>query len=104
MSVRKLSHQIVFSLVAVSLPMALAALYFLAHGINNDIEVAETEIHGNTYQRPLEALLQDLPALARAVLRKGDARGLESKIARDWQALKAVDTRLVTLSGVYRKP
>src|ERR1700738_4758287 len=87
----KLSHQIVFSILAVSLPMALAALYFLVHGINNDIAVAETEIHGDAYQRPLEALLEDLPAFGRAVLQKVSASDLESKIARDWQDLTAVN-------------
>jgi hypothetical protein len=62
---RKLAPQIVLSVAAVALPMALAALYFLVHGINNDIEVAELEIHGNAYQKTLEAPLGDIPAFAR---------------------------------------
>lgn len=51
------------------------------HGINDDLKVAELEIHGNSYPTPLEALLRGWPTFSRAALGKAGASGLEAKIA-----------------------
>ena len=84
-----------------SLPIAVL-LFFVVQGIDANIHFAQWEQYGNTYQRPLEQLLQHLAEhrlLAHRLL--DGSKHLQDDLARtgaqieaDFQALLAVDSTL----------
>jgi methyl-accepting chemotaxis protein len=96
----KLSNQIVLIAVIFSVPMILAAFYFVAAGINKDIDAARLEIHGNVFQRPLEILLQKISlharlvqkALARDTSNDAEIRQTQQEIDDAWKQVAAVHT------------
>src|ERR1700689_4640162 len=77
-------------------------LYLFITGINANIEVAQMEIKGNIYQRPLEELLELLPEhrLLADQAAGGDASAApelsrkENQIDAAFEALKDVDGRI----------
>jgi hypothetical protein len=71
----KLWHRILLVAIAGTVPMVAITVYVISTSINKDIAFGEQEKRGNTYQRPLETLLNLVPqhqAAARRVL-GGDA-------------------------------
>ena len=96
---RRLSHQILLLVAVFTLPMALAALYFVVTGINKDIDFATHEQHGNAYLRPLEVLLEKMPQHERVALRvlagdktaQSELIALETEIEGAWHQLAAVE-------------
>jgi signal transduction histidine kinase/DNA-binding response OmpR family regulator len=95
---RRLSQQILFLVGVFTLPMALAALYFVVTGINKDVDFATHEQHGNAYLWPLETLLEKLPQHEHVVQRAlaGDKSAefeitvLENEIEEAWHHLAEV--------------
>ena len=72
----KVAHKLVLLTALVAVPLLGATLYFMFSGYNKDITFATQEKKGNTYQRPLEALLDTVPQhqwLADAVARGDQA-------------------------------
>lgn len=68
----KVTHKFVLMICAVAVPLIGATLYATIKGFNKDIAFALQEKKGNTFQRPLAALLDALPQhqwLAEAVAR-----------------------------------
>ncbi len=75
-------------------------LYLFITGINANIEFARQEMKGNTYQRPLERLLQLLPehaSLAREAKTEASSKALSdcsAQIERVFANLEDVDSRI----------
>jgi signal transduction histidine kinase/DNA-binding response OmpR family regulator len=95
---RRLSLQILFLVGVFTLPMALAALYFIVTGINKDIDFATHEQHGDAYLMPLGALLEKLPQHERVALRllagdktaQSELIALQEGIEKTWRQVAAV--------------
>lgn len=52
----RIGHKLLLISLSLLLPITVL-LYFMVDGINDDIEFAQLEVYGNSYQRPLEQLL-----------------------------------------------
>jgi methyl-accepting chemotaxis protein len=86
----------------VLLTVAGALFYFITKGFSKDIAFATLELSGNQYQRPLEELLENIPAhqlLARRYLTgqpdlRGQLTAVEGRVDAAMQALRAVDSQL----------
>lgn len=92
----RLSQQIIVMAAVVALPMACAAFYFIANGINKDIAAAQLERHGNTFQQPLETLLRAIAEHGRLALAKaggdsvaaGKIGDVESQVEAAWKHVR----------------
>jgi methyl-accepting chemotaxis protein len=97
----KVSQKLMLISVAFTLPIAVL-LYLIVHVTNEDIDFAQSEKHGNEYQRPLEDLLELVPqhfTLAQRLLSgdagiKSELSGLETKIDAAITALESVNRKL----------
>lgn len=86
--------------LAYSLPIAVL-LYLMVQGFNKDIDFAQMELYGNTYQRPLEQLLELIPEhqlLAARAEQDSQARiqllTKQAQIDKAFDALENVDQKL----------
>ncbi len=100
----KVSHQIILIAAIFTVPMALAAFYFVAAGINKDIDTARLELQGDAFQRPLETLLWKISDHGRLVRRRlagesavsADIDATEREIDNAWKELDDVAARYGT--------
>ena len=77
----KITTKLTVSSLAFALPIAVL-LYFMVAGVNASISFSTMELYGDAYQRPLEKLLETLPAHQRLLTRMSQgASGLDSQLA-----------------------
>ena len=89
------SRRLLFISVAFSLPIAVL-LFLMVKGINENIHFARWETHGNDYQRPLMALLHQLPQhqLAAQTGDKAAQTAAAGRVDSAFAQLEAVQGRL----------
>jgi methyl-accepting chemotaxis protein len=95
-----ISRRLTLISLSYTLPIAVL-LYFVVHGINQDIRFSELEKIGNAYQRPLAQLLEHVPKRTLAARREltGDPSGREAQVSsgaeidRAFVALRSIDDR-----------
>lgn len=83
----------------VLMTVAIALFYFISKGFSKDIAVARAEQNGNLYQRPLEDLLQAVPARELAAHRELLARRESAAGASAPASLSAASSHSSTASG-----
>ena len=99
----KYPHKFALISLLFAFPLALV-LYFLISQINTDINVAQKEIYGTAYLRPLRQLLEHVPQhgllvhdyLEGDVTVREDLLHKQAEIEADFQALQAADQRVGT--------
>ena len=99
----KVSRKLQLVSLSYSLPMGVM-IYQIVSGINTNIQFARSEAEGNTYQRPLEALLEFLPQhgrlAARVLAGEKQAAGLvstkQAQIDEAFAQLDAADAQFGT--------
>jgi hypothetical protein len=93
----KLWHYILLAAATGVVPMTVLLLYVISTSVNKDINFGTQEMRGDTFQRPLEQLLDLFPryqAAARQVLAGDDSAntsltGLQQQIDEQLQTLSA---------------
>ena len=77
----KITTKLTVSSLAFALPIAVL-LYFMVAGVNASIRFSTMELYGDAYQRPLEKLLEALPAHQRLLTRMSQGvSGLDTQLA-----------------------
>jgi methyl-accepting chemotaxis protein len=99
----KISHRLLMLSTAYMVPVAVLA-YFALSGVNAPIEFAEQEIKGNSYQQPLERLLDLVPTHELLIQKRlMGSKGIDATLNQNEEAinnalvsLKAIDAKLGT--------
>ncbi|MDA1231097.1 MAG: methyl-accepting chemotaxis protein [Planctomycetota bacterium] len=108
---RRISSKLLWISLSFSLPIAVL-LYFMIAGINKDIQFAQQELAGNSYQRPLHELLRHVSRhqwLSHGQgIAESELASERGKIDQDFQRLDAVqrllgDSLQVTEDGLSQR-
>ncbi len=96
----KITTKLTVGSLAFALPIAVL-LYFMVAGVNASIRFSAMEFYGDAYQRPLEKLLEALPAHQRLLARMSQgASVLDGQLA---DVRRRVDQAFVELAEVNRR-
>ena len=93
----KIGTKLAFSSLVFALPIAVL-LYFVISGINYDIHFSSLEIYGNSYQRPLETIMEKVPLFMIA-----RDRGQQKQAAELAAGLDAAFKKLAAAEQQYGK-
>jgi len=96
----KLWQQVVFVALTGTIPLAIITLCVISVSVNKDIRFGRQELRGNTFQKPLEQLLDLLPQYvyrAGQAAAKGDA-GASQQLS---EISQKIDTALASVSLNY---